>query len=466
MKSTSWALKNMGDGSLLGKPSYLKALTPISITRTSPLRLWVLGESGTVTHYSQIRISQTKPWHRKTEILLKIASQRRGQQNIFFLPASDFGSFQKAFNEMAQVIGHDILKDRHSYPELHQLWANLGESGQAREFKKWLSSPQNNDNIIIIDDLDGLRDDKIILECLPEGDKSIIYSTRDPTIATSRLLQCERVTVSPMDSPDIRELLETESRNIGLELSPQELEGVVDIVDGHPLAASRAISFMEQMAFESSGLGPALPARAFIDIFESSDWESRNEFLKHKIHFGPSIHEIFEVSIQRLDEVKKDPILQLINALGFVCGSKPKALDYYDFLSIERPWVKDFQTAVPNYELFNTGLKGKSGLFQELVKVSLAFKPFPNRALLRFHPLWLECIRQRCGAEGRLLWLKQIIFICCETKKHTAEKSHIMDLHAENCLNIARDFDIEADVLATSEESRLWIAKKSKQKAW
>jgi hypothetical protein len=40
-----------------------------------------------------------------------------------------------------------------------------------------------------------------------------------------------------------------------------------------------------------------------------------------------------------------------------------------------------------------------------------------------------------------------------------------MDIYAENCLNIARDFDIEADVLATSEESRRWIAKKSKQKA-
>lgn len=401
----------------------------------------------------------------KTEILLKIASQRRGQQNIFFLPASDLGSFQKAFNEMAQVIGHDILKDRHSYPELHQLWANLGESGQAREFKKWLSSPQNHDSIIIIDDLDGLRDDKTILECLPDGDKLVIYSARDPTIATSRLLQCERVSVPPMGATDIRELLETESRSIGLTLSPQELKGVVDIADGHPLAASRAISYMEQVAFESSGLDLALPVRTFIDIFESSDWKSRNEFLKHKIHFGPSIHEIFEVSIQRLDEAKKDPILQLVNALGFICGSKPKTLDYYDFLSIDRPWVEDFQATVPDHALFKTGMKGKGVLFNELVKVSLAFKPFSDRALLRFHPIWLECIRQRCGAEGRERWLKQIFFICHETKKRDSEKSDAMDLYAENCLKIAWDFDIEVDVLATSEESRRWIAKKSKQKA-
>jgi hypothetical protein len=366
---------------------------------------------------------------------------------------------------MAQVIGHDILKDRHSYPELHQLWTNLGQSGQAREFKKWLSSRQNHDGLIILDDLDGLRTDEAILECLPDGAKSIIYSARDPTIATSRLLRCEPISVPPMDATDIKQLLEAESKGTGLALSLQDLEGVAVIADGHPLAASRAISYMEQLAFESSGLDPSTPARSFIGIFDNSDWKSRNEFLDHKIHFGSSIREIFETSIQRLDQTKSSSIVQLLNALGFICGSKPNCLDYYDFLAIERPWIDHFKIEVPDYELFKTGMRGKGGLFHDLVKVSLAFRPFPDRALLRFHPIWLECIRQRCGAEGREVWLKQILFLCCETKKHSPEKSDVMDRYAENCLNIAHDFDIDFEVLATSEDSRRWIVRKSKQKA-
>jgi hypothetical protein len=388
-----------------------------------------------------------------------MAYKHRGPQNVFFLPASNYAAFQKAFNEMAQIVGHDILKDRYSYPELHQVWLNLGESGQAREFKAWLSSEENRDSIIILDDLDGLREDRVILECLPDGDKSVIYSARDPTLATSRRLQSRSVLVPSMDHADMRALLDVEMNFHGVIVTPEEIEQVLSIVDGHPLAASRAVSYMKQLDIEASSAEGASSVQTFIDIFKSHDWKTRNEFLKHKIHFGPSIEEIFKVSIERLDVAKKAATLQFLEALGFICGSEP-LVDYHNFLSIRRPWLASLKTRIPDCELFVSGMKGKNSLLQELEKVSLVFRPVPGQSLLRFHPIWLECIRQHCGPDGRQHWLKQILLICYETEKENSANLGILDLYIANCFSIASKFDIQPESLVAMKEFRSWIMSK------
>jgi hypothetical protein len=362
---------------------------------------------------------------------------------------------------MAQMIGHDILKNRHPYSELHQLWVSLGESGQAKEFKNWLSSPQNHESLIILDDLDGLRGDEVIQKCLPTGHKYFLYSARDPTLAESRLLHCEQVAIPAMDSSEIRKLLEQQMKT---KLDPAELEGLLRIMAGHPLAASRAVSYIKQLAYECPEMDSASAVQSFIQCFETQEWEARKKFLEYRIHFGPSILDIFEVSIERLDTAKYTHISQLLDLLGFVCESRLQ-LDYNGFLSVKRPWLKDFKAEMPDHELFalfTSGMRGTSELFQELEKVSLGFRPSPDHALLRFHPIWLECIRQRCGSEGRKRWLKQVLLVCHETEKRNT-KSKAMDPYVTNCINISWAFNIELEQLLTGDPKR-WISTMSKRR--
>jgi hypothetical protein len=362
---------------------------------------------------------------------------------------------------MAQMIGHDILKNRHAYSELHQLWISLGESGQAKEFKNWLSSPHNHESLIILDDLDGLRGDEVIKECLPTGHKAVLYSARDPTLAESRLLHCKQVSIAAMDSIEIQELLEQQMKT---KLASADLEGLLKIMAGHPLAASRAVSYIKQLAYECPDMNTASAVKLFIQSFETQDWDARKRFLQHRIHFGSSILEIFEVSIERLDIDKYPQILQLLELLGFICESKLQ-IDYNGFLSVERPWLNGFEAEMPDHELFalfTSGMRGTSELFQELEKVSLGFRPFPDRALLRFHPIWLECIRQRCGSEGRKRWIKQVLLICHETEKRNM-KSEAMDPYVTNCVNISWAFNIELEQLLTGDSKR-WISTMSKRR--
>jgi hypothetical protein len=253
---------------------------------------------------------------------------------------------------MVQIVGHDILKDWYSYPELHQVWINLGESGQAREFRAWLSSQENCDSMIILDDLDGLRDDQIILECLPDGD--ILNET--PHHYHIYPFAMPPIPMPSMDRAGIRKLLEVLWKRHGLRATSEEIEEVLSIVDGHPLVASRVVPYMKQLALEVSSAVGASSVQAFIDIFKSQNWKARNKFLKYKIHFGPSIEEIFEVSVESLDAERKDATLQFLGALGIICGTEP-LVDYYNFLSVQGSWLAGLQTQIS--ALFVSGMEGK-----------------------------------------------------------------------------------------------------------
>jgi len=257
---------------------------------------------------------------------------------------------------------------------------------------------------------------------------------------------------------DIRKLLEVEWKRHGLRATSEEIEEVLSIVDGHPLVASRVVPYVKQLALEASSAEETSSVQGFIDIFKFQNWKARNKFLKHKIHFGPSIEETFEVSIERLDAEKKADTLKFLEALGFICGSEP-LVDYYNFLSVQGPWLAGLQIQIPDYELFVSGMEGKADLLQELEKVSLVFRPDPDHQLLRFHPIWLECIHQCCGPDRRQLWLKQILLICYDFEKEKRNPGNLgnLDPYVANCLRITWKFNTQPESLAATEEFRGWI---------
>lgn len=374
------------------------------------------------------------------------------------MPTSTPSAFKDAIHDITQIIGHDLLRGRHGYSETHRIWTSLEQHEQALAFGNWLLETENTDSIIILDDLDGLKDDGLVQNLLPLAHKSIIYSTRDLSLATSgRLRSAPPLIVSNMEQMDMYSLIEAEMVCNGLKASEDEVREIARILDGHPLAACRAASFIAQQLSWEPSEDP--PARTFIDRFRNQEWETRGKFLDHGPHC-PSIYKVFETSISRLDRKTATEARQLLDAAAFLCGAD-QSLDFRKFFSTKRPWILNLKTDIQFDDIFvstatHTGSLGN--LLGELANVSLISRRDMQSVPL-LHPIWLECARQRCGPEGRKRWLQQILTICYVTSVRHQETSSDMHLYAENCLDIAWRFAIQLDDLAISEHVRTWLGR-------
>ena len=387
-----------------------------------------------------------------------MASRHQNQQHVFFLPASTPFAFKDAIHDITQIIGHDFLHGWHSYPDAHRIWTKLKEYEQALAFKTWLLATENADSIIILDDLAGMEHHSHVQNLVPLAHKSIIYSTRDPTLAMSwQLRGAPPLIVSNMEQVEMYSLIEAEMVCNGLEASEDEVMEIARIVDGHPLAACRAVSFIAQQLswepFEDS------PARTFINRFRNQEWETRGNFLEYGPHC-PSIYKVFETSLLRLDPKTATEARQLLDAAAFLCGAD-QLLDFRKFFSTKRPWMLNLKTDIQFDDILVSTATHTGSLWNllgELAKVSLVSRR-DMKSVPRLHPIWLECIRQRCRPEGRKRWLQQILTICYETSVRDQEASSDMHLYAENCLDIAWRFAIQLDDLAVSEHVRTWLGR-------
>jgi hypothetical protein len=112
-----------------------------------------------------------------------------------------------------------------------------------------------------------------------------------------------------MEQMDMYSLLEAEMVCNGLKASEDEVREIARILDGYPLAACRAASFIAQQLSWEPSEDP--PARTFIDRFRNQEWETRGKFLDHGPHC-PSIYKVFEASISRLDRKTATEARQLL----------------------------------------------------------------------------------------------------------------------------------------------------------
>jgi hypothetical protein len=62
-------------------------------------------------------------------------------------------------------------------------------------------------------------------------------------------------------------------------ITEKDLEAVADVVDGHPVAASQAITYITQVLAPDSSRSPA---QEFVDIMRSRNHKNRMPFLEYK----------------------------------------------------------------------------------------------------------------------------------------------------------------------------------------
>ena len=391
--------------------------------------------------------------------MLEVALQFKDLANIFFIHAHDIKSLESSFLELANDVGHDLLSTRYPSNDLAAIWRDLGPSQRIKAFKVWLANPTNQPLLFIVDDLDSLEDEAAIKAALPREARVILYSTRDPSIVASLERSYEEHKVSNMDIDEMASLMTMVLNRSGntisqAQISEVDLEAIAKVVDGHALAACRAISYIIHIL---SQIAADTPAKDFVAMFQGSNWKARNHFLQYSPRFGLSIMDTFILSLDRLrrHQVAAARFLEL---LAFI-SRKDGSLDFRIFLKIERPWLDDLRLELPDYELLAAGPFEQGEYLTELENVSIGFRDTLNSPL-RLHPLWLECIRQRAGPEGRERWLRQLFLLCSWPRGRAEAESHVLRPFIDNLALIAKDFQIQGWV--TGHQSSLSPAKVSR----
>ena len=390
---------------------------------------------------------------RKTELLLELALRSRASRNVFFIRAHDAISLDQAFLELTMSIGHDILAIRHPGTDVHSMWLQLGPSERVNAFRTWLGETENQPSLFIVDDIDGMLDDALIQAALPRDAQCIMFSTRDPSIVDSLDRECRELRVNPMDVDEMASLMASilrRSTSLHIDITESELEAIAKIVDGHALAACRAISYIIHVLAQTA---KSRPADAFLDIINGSDWKARLRFLEYKPRFGRSIMETFDTSLQRLRRHRDDAILLL--ELIAVLSSETDSLDYRQFLDMERPWLAMIKEDLPDFRVFVNGMADKNELLAELENVSIGLRPSLSMPL-QLHPLWAECILQQAKHDGRCRWLCQVVLLCYESW----QRKEVIDIVRRvvlRCVQVAKNFDIGFDLVSGSEELKNWL---------
>ncbi|KAM0798684.1 hypothetical protein BDR22DRAFT_823158 [Usnea florida] len=393
----------------------------------------------------------------KTEILLEVALRFKAIANVFLIHADDLKSLETAFRRIAEGMGHDLLASRYTTADIAAIWRGFGPSEMVSAFKAWLGDPVNQPVLFIVDDLDRLKDAAAIREALPREAQIILCSTRDPSIVIESMDRIPtQFKIQSMGIEETISLLRMVLRRNNVTLadigiSASEVEAIARTIDGHALAACRAISYIVNVIAQTPEKSPGV---AFLDMMNGPDWQARSQFLHYKQKMGPSLMETFNVSLQRLpgDQVSTIRFLELLAFLS----CKDQSLDYRSFLGVKRTWLQELRPDLPDFDIFALGKLDQAKYSGEIENVSIGFRTTLRGPLL-IHPLWIECIQQRAGQEGCERWIRQILLLCLASwTRGESEAYNILRPFACNAIDTAKRFKVRHSLPFERREFKRW----------
>ena len=362
-----------------------------------------------------------------------------------------------AFRRIAEGIGHDLIASKYLSADIAAIWRGFGPSEMVSAFKAWLKDPINQPVLFIVDDLDRLKDAATIKEALPREAQIILCSTRDPSIVIESMDRTPtQFKIQSMGIEETISLLRMVLRRNNVAMadigtSTSEVKAIARTIDGHALAACRAISYIVNVIAQTSEKSPGI---AFLDMMNGPDWQSRSQFLNYKQKMGPSLMETFNVSLQRLpgDQVSTTRFLELLAFLS----SKDGALDYRNFLGVKRPWLHEVRPDLPDFGVLALGNLEQAKYLGEIENVSIGFRT-TFRSPLLIHPLWIECIHQQAGQEGCERWIRQILLLCLASwTRGERDTYNILRPFACNAIDIAKRFQVDKKLPFERPEFTRW----------
>ena len=349
------------------------------------------------------------------------------------------------------VIGADVLPQRIPIADKQTVWNNLSRQQRVEAFVSWLSELSSTTSVLLFDDVDALADMDGVARAIGSCAHTVLFTSRNPSVLESLCESAHRdgCPYQISDMP-IQELVDLMTRTLRaaslarnpLDISSVNLEKVAHMVQGHSMAACRAVQFICQRLALNPGTDPT--AR-FLSSFESGDWETRKAFLEFRPIPGRSLAEVFEASLKRLRESE-----QLASRLLHFAAFLSETVQHFRvFMLRDRPWLSVVEAEVPNVGLFRLDGSLFDKLLHDLVNTSALI--FLDDGTLKIHALLQEYLRQRVGHPGRLRILRQI-YLLADISIELDEDTTIMQQFKDNCIRIAEAFRITVNDIAPPQE--------------
>ncbi|RBA12697.1 hypothetical protein FPRO05_04147 [Fusarium proliferatum] len=267
----------------------------------------------------------------KTELLLQFAARQRSHRNVFFLGSSEGETFESVVSKLSTSIGFEMLENP---TENQERWRNTPVPERIDIFMTWLGNRCNKDSLFIVDDIEAFGY-STIPTILKYPAHHTLISTRDSNLKwTGRYFQDFRL--PPLDYGATLKILESTLEELSCNpIYRNGLDLVAHRVQGHPLAARNAMSFIiEHLATYDS------PSIEFSDLFDRDDPEERKTFLDFSFE-GRSLWDSFNLSRKRLSlQENHQAALRLLQILPFLCVDN-ESLDY--LFKMDKRWLRDYE---------------------------------------------------------------------------------------------------------------------------
>jgi hypothetical protein len=252
---------------------------------------------------------------------MRIASQERGNRNVFIFVPSARKSFELALETMAMSIGFDMVEGRERSWET---WRQMPIAQRVKTFIDWLGNECNQRSIIVIDDADGFSGDTLrgVLDTLGAANQ-VILTTRNSS-AKIEGRKSSTILLDEMPPGDVVSIIKDALGERQANVNSDDLIRVADVVGGHPLAAKRAA----QSILDLDSLEPSdSPTTLFLEPLGSGNPEDWVGFLTadpepvtdQENQGQLSIWDVFEKSFKRLEETKNVELAtRLVEVLPFI----------------------------------------------------------------------------------------------------------------------------------------------------
>lgn len=333
-------------------------------------------------------------------------------------------------------------------------WGATTATERVQIFLNWLGDACNKESLLIIDDLEAFGYSNIEL-ILKYPAWHIVVSTRDSELMRSDR-HCEEVQLSCLSNDETIKVLVNTFFRINSPMKrpfhPNELKPIADKIQGHPLAARNAISFiLTQLSTYSD------PFVEFLNLLDNSNPEDRKAYFKYMFE-GRSLWDAFHTSLDRLQALETTgDAAKLIQVLSFLCIDRD-CID--DLLKLNKHWLsaKD----LPDVAVLKGSYLGNiASWLSNLRRVSFYIKGKSLETVKKIdvHPLILEYVLLRLEEQSRTRLASQILQLCFKLEVKGVDRNSQLIPHVMQCIKVCKSLGISLNDLKLPNNILQWVNK-------
>lgn len=405
----------------------------------------------------------------KTEVLLQLADEYSSSHSVFILPSSGDRDLRGAVQDVAIMIGHDLMDGNTRQGLQPQHWNSLSPEILGRMFMTWVDrGARFHPCIVVLDDLHGLHEEHHRSN-IAFKNTTVLTSARDPIEAKKMGFLVKPV--SSLDLDDMLSLFKRRANEAGLSSvshtqHDEQLKLLAYNLGCHAFGVCVASTALYFLGLEKPLLPDEHLLQHLIDTLQRSGSEVYERLLSVELpeHGSRSIMKLYESSLERLRDFSAPQAPDLMDLLELMAFLQPapfftkmrQKIDIFDFLSKVNGHLDDIRSSHPQVRLSNVFRRQSGEILHAFEKASLGIRV--GRPIL-IPALWRACVLQACTDERREFWLRQILLVCFHIgRARNVGECEPLAPYTENCLRVANRFNIDYErLLLAGQEQLSWI---------